>query len=164
MNERAKAGYTRGFADPGFIRVLPTFQLPFLSKEKKYRSFQISGESMRPIPDGAYITGEFIQNWYSLKDGDACIVLTLDDGIVFKCIENKLKSDKKLGLYSLNPEYKPYHIDAEDIKEIWKFVHYISPQMPEAIPEQAELHHAIANLRDDVNALKKEIGRQKTSK
>ena len=34
VNIRAKAGYTRGFADPEFIKVLPTLQLPFLSKNK----------------------------------------------------------------------------------------------------------------------------------
>ena len=47
-------GYTRGFADPEFVKVLPVFQLPFLSRDKKYRTFQISGDSMLPIPDGSY--------------------------------------------------------------------------------------------------------------
>jgi len=46
--EKAKAGYTRGYADPEYIRELPVFSLPFLSKEKKYRTFQISGDSMLP--------------------------------------------------------------------------------------------------------------------
>ena len=34
VSEKAKAGYRTGFADPEFIRVLPTFQMPFLSKQK----------------------------------------------------------------------------------------------------------------------------------
>lgn len=153
VNITAKAGYTRGFADPEFVRVLPVFQLPFLSKEKKYRTFQLSGDSMLPIPDGAYVTGEFIQNWFSLKDGDACVILTLDDGIVFKCIENKLKAQAKLGLYSLNKEYQPYTIDAADIKEVWKFVNFISPEMPEPLDNSAVLHRQIANLNDKVNSI-----------
>ncbi len=54
--EKAKAGYKGGFADPDYIRVLPTFQLPFLSRDKKYRTFQISGDSMLPIPDESFVT------------------------------------------------------------------------------------------------------------
>jgi len=158
VNLKAKAGYTRGFADPEFVKVLPVFQLPFLSRDKKYRTFQISGDSMLPIPDGSYVTGEFIQNWFSLKDGDACIILTLDDGIVFKCIENKLKSLGKLGVYSLNKEYEPYTIDAADIKEIWKFVNYISPELPATFDDNAALHREVANLSEKVNLLIDRMG------
>jgi transcriptional regulator with XRE-family HTH domain len=153
VNIVAKAGYTRGFADPEYIKVLPTFQLPFLSREKKYRSFQINGESMLPIPSGSYVTGEFIQNWYSLKDGDACVVLTMEDGIVFKCIENKLKASKKLGLYSLNKEFEPYSIDVADIKEIWKFVNYISPEMPAVLSDEILLHKEVANLKENMEKI-----------
>ena len=45
--EKAKAGYTGGFADPEYIEVLPTFQLPFLSKEKKYRVLKKSKMLLR---------------------------------------------------------------------------------------------------------------------
>ena len=58
--EKAKAGYTNGFADPEYMSELPVFQLPFLSAERKYRTFQISGDSMLPIPDGAWVTGKFV--------------------------------------------------------------------------------------------------------
>lgn len=153
VSQKAKAGYTRGFADPEFVKVLPVFQLPFLSRDKKYRTFQISGDSMLPIPDGAYVTGEFIRNWFSLKDGDACIILTLEDGIIFKCVENKLKSLAKLGVYSLNKEYEPYTIDAADIKEIWKFVNYISPELPEVPDDNSVLRREVANLREKVDLL-----------
>lgn len=129
--EKAKAGYTSGFADPEYIKVLPTFRLPFLSKEKKYRSFEINGDSMLPIPNGSYITGEFLQNWNNLKNKHPYIILTLDDGIVFKVVENKIKQEGKLSLHSLNPLYEPYDIDIQNVKEIWKFVNFISSEMPE---------------------------------
>jgi transcriptional regulator with XRE-family HTH domain len=157
VNVKAKAGYTRGFADPEFIQVLPVFQLPFLSREKKYRTFQISGDSMLPIPSGSYVTGEFIQNWFSLKDGDACVILTLDDGIVFKCVENKLKDQKKLGAYSLNQEYDPYSIDVQDIREIWRFVNYISPEMPQALDDTAILHKEVANLKENMQQIMRKL-------
>jgi len=63
VSEKAKAGYKNGFADPEFIRELPTFQLPFLSKSKKYRTFQLKGDSMLPITDGSWITGEYLQEF-----------------------------------------------------------------------------------------------------
>jgi hypothetical protein len=71
--EKAKAGYTTGYSDPEFISELPVFQFPLLSKNKKYRTFQISGDSMLPIPEGAWVTGEYVQDWSLIPSGTACI-------------------------------------------------------------------------------------------
>lgn len=149
--EKAKAGYTSGFADPEYIKILPTFRLPFLSKQRKYRSFQISGDSMLPIPDGSYVTGEFIQNWTQLKNKQAYIILTLDDGIVFKIIENKIESNGTLKLHSLNPLYDPYEIHINEVKEIWKFVNYISGELPETNEMKTEV------LTQSLKSLQKEV-------
>ena len=86
---KAKAGYTAGYNDPQFISGLPTFQLPFLSSERKYRAFQIDGDSMLPIPHGSWIIAEFVQDWRDVKDGSAYIVVTKDEGIVFKIVFNQ---------------------------------------------------------------------------
>ena len=98
LSKRPKAGYTTGFADPEYIRDLPVFQLPFLSRQKKYRTFQLNGDSMLPIPDGSYVTGEFVQDWNTIVSGHGYIILTLDEGIVFKIVENLLGSEHKLRL------------------------------------------------------------------
>lgn len=156
VSEKAKAGYTSGFSDPEYIRVLPTFKLPFLSRERKYRTFQISGDSMLPIPDKSYVTGEFIDNWSYIKDGQPCIILTLDDGIVFKVVENKMDEGKMI-LHSLNSLYTTYDIDINDVKEIWKFVNYISSQMPEQNIEQDELAGEIKALRQEVKAIQTKL-------
>jgi len=156
--KKAKAGYKSGFADPEYIKDLPHFQLPFLSREKKYRSFQISGDSMLPIPDGAYITGEFILNWNEIKNNQACIILTRDDGIVFKIVENLIQEQKILRLYSLNPEYKPYEIHIKEIMEIWKFVNYISPELPNPEIPQSNVVEQILKLQKDINSIKNKIG------
>ena len=131
VTERAKAGYATGFADPEYIKVLPTFSMPFLSRDRKYRTFQISGDSMLPIPDGSYVTGEYVLDWTYVRNGQPYIILTQDDGIVFKIVENKIESEGKLTLSSLNPLYKPYDLAAADIKEVWRFVHYNSAEMPQ---------------------------------
>lgn len=145
---KAKAGYRSGYADPEFISKLPRFQLPFLSNEKKYRCFQISGDSMLPVPAGAYVTGEFIQDWNELKNGTPVIVITREDGIVFKIANNLLKNEKMFELISLNPEYSPYKISAGEVLEIWKFVHLISSEIPQN-----------PNLEDDILRAVKQVGR-----
>src|ERR1035437_5895221 len=131
VSVRARAGYTVGYGDVEYIKKLPAFQLPFLSKEKKYRTFQISGDSMHPIPDKSYIIAEYVANLNDIKDGEAYIVITLDDGIVFKIVNNQLSKNKTLQLTSLNPYYKPYEVVINKVKEVWKFTHYISSQLPE---------------------------------
>ena len=155
--EKAKAGYQRGFADPEFISDLPTFQLPFLPKEKKYRTFQINGDSMLPIPEGSWITGEFIQDWFSIKDGTACVILTLNEGIVFKVVENSLRSNNTLTVHSLNPLYQTYQIPAEEIKEIWQFRHFISHELPEPEIPKDQVIQQIRNLQKEISTLKKKV-------
>jgi transcriptional regulator with XRE-family HTH domain len=153
VTEKAKAGYKRGYSDPEYIRELPVFQLPFLSSERKYRTFQISGDSMKPIPDGAYVTGEFVENWDYLKNGDPCIILTKDEGLVFKLIEKDFRH-KQFILHSLNREYDKFMVQVDEITEIWKFIHYISSEMPEKLPLEHELFAVIANLKKDVEQIK----------
>ncbi|MFC2121592.1 XRE family transcriptional regulator, partial [Bacteroidota bacterium] len=144
--EKAKAGYKRGFADPEFVAELPVFQLPFLSNDRKYRTFQISGDSMLPIPHGSWITSEFVQNWNYIKDGFACIILTVDEGLVFKVVENRIKKNKTLRLHSLNKIYEPFDIHVNEIREIWKFINYISSELPDPSVPEDQLASTVANL------------------
>jgi transcriptional regulator with XRE-family HTH domain len=155
--EKAKAGYATGFADPEYIRELPMFKLPFLSKQKKYRTFQLSGDSMIPIPEGSWVTGEFVQDWNHIISGHAYVILTLDEGIVFKIAENLLKTENKLTLYSLNPLYRPYDVHIAQIKEIWQFVHYISSELPDPIEPKDELHKAVETMQKDIELIRKKV-------
>jgi transcriptional regulator with XRE-family HTH domain len=158
--EKAKAGYTTGYADPEYIGELPRFRLPFLSDKRKYRTFQLKGDSMLPIPDGSWVTGEFVQDWREIRNGKAYVVFTINDGIVFKIIENKLNSDGRLVLYSLNPVYEPYEVHINEVKEIWKFVNYISSEIPDPMIPPEELIRTVAGLRKDLNILKNRMGKE----
>ena len=112
---------------------------------------------MLPIPDGAYVTGEFIQDWHTLRDRDAYIVLTRDDGIVFKVVENKIKEQGKLIMHSLNPLYEPYDIAIGEVKEIWKFVNYISPEIPETNKIKENLAEELVELKKQVKAIQMKL-------
>ena len=160
--EKAKAGYTTGYADPEYIGELPVFRLPFLSDKRKYRTFQLKGDSMLPIPDGSWVTGEFLQDWMNIISGNAYIVFTMNDGIVFKVVENNIRIDGKLVLYSLNPLYEPYDVNISEVKEIWKFVNYISSELPEPIIPEKQLMQTVAVMKHDLERLKSKLGREIT--
>jgi len=155
--EKAKAGYTNGFADPEFISELQVFQMPFLSPNKKYRTFQLNGDSMLPIPDKSWVTGEFVQDWNNILNGGAYIILTLDDGIVFKIVENKIKENGRLHLFSLNPIYEPYDVPVNNIREIWKFVHFISSEIPDPVLPQSELVKTVSSLQQEIRGIKERM-------
>ena len=152
--EKARAGYTMGYADPDYIKVLPTFQLPFLSKNKKYRSFPISGDSMPPVSHGSQVVGEYIQNWETIKSGEPYIVVTKDDGIVFKIIHRIDGVPHAFQLSSTNPIYAPYTIKVNDILEIWKFVNYISKDLPDVTLSEGDLLKSVKGLQKEIHELK----------
>ena len=155
---KAKAGYTTGYFDPEYISGLPVFQLPFLSSEKKYRTFQVSGDSMLPVPDKSWVTGEYIQDLGDVKDNGLYIVLTLNEGIVFKKVRNELKEKGSLRMISLNTEYTPYDLPLGEVREVWKFVHYISSEVPEpAGPEY--LHGQLGSIREELELIKDKINK-----
>ncbi len=157
--EKAKAGYTTGYADPEYIGELPVFRLPFLSDKRKYRTFQLKGDSMLPIPDGSWVTGEYVQDWSGLISGKAYIVFTVNDGIVFKIVENRLMTDGRIVLYSLNPVYEPYEVHINEVKEIWRFVNYISDELPEPVLPEKQIIQSIASMKNDLERIKAKLGR-----
>ncbi|HRN35355.1 MAG TPA: LexA family transcriptional regulator [Flavobacteriales bacterium] len=160
VNHKAKAGYALGYADPEYISVLPTFQMPFLSRDRKYRTFQISGDSMPPVGEGSWVTGEYVQNWQTLRDGQPYIIITKEDGIVFKVVYNQLKTTGNLLLCSTNPVYQPYEVPISEVLEIWKFVHFISHELPEPNLSRDELSRSVLDLRKEVGQLRTAMEKQ----
>ncbi|MCX6193805.1 MAG: helix-turn-helix domain-containing protein [Cytophagales bacterium] len=128
---KALAGYTASYDDLDFVRDLPTFQVPFLPKDKKYRVFPIKGESMLPLQPGSLVFAEYVEDWTQIKDGTICIVVTREDGVVLKQVINHLAERKVLILNSTNKTYDPYPILGSEIQEIWKFAGYFHDAFPE---------------------------------
>jgi transcriptional regulator with XRE-family HTH domain len=158
---KAKAGYTAGYNDPEFINKLPVFQLPFLSRERKYRAFQIDGDSMLPIPHGSWIIAEFVHDWRDVKDGSAYIVVTREDGLVFKVVYNQLRKHKNFLLRSLNAAYEPYEVPVNEVVEMWKFINYISSDLPGPESTQDQLSKLVMQLQSDISQIKASAGGKK---
>jgi transcriptional regulator with XRE-family HTH domain len=122
VSTKAKAGYTTGYADPEYISKLPTYTFPFLPKDKKHRAFQVSGDSMLPIHDKSWVVGQYVDDWTGIQNGQEYIVVTKEDGVVFKLAYNQIKEKGSVLLVSANPIYKPYELEIENVREVWKVV------------------------------------------
>jgi transcriptional regulator with XRE-family HTH domain len=156
---KASAGYLNGYGDPEFVSTLPKFSLPIF-KQGTYRAFEIKGDSMLPLTSGSIIISEYVENWNDLKPGETAVVVSKNEGVVYKRMGAKLKADKGLKLVSDNPTYDPYFVPVEDIMEIWKAKAYISTDLPHPNPEptmeslttmMAQMQRSISQLKDDKN-------------
>ncbi len=155
---KASAGYLNGFSDPQYIQELPRFQLPIPSlKQGTYRAFEIKGDSMLPIQSGSIIIGEYLENWNDIKIGDTYVIISKNEGVVYKRAGNKFKEDRELKLISDNKVYDPYAIAAEDILEIWKAKAYFSTALPDPTPEPTieTLSTMMAQMQKSISQLNK---------
>ena len=131
---KASAGYLNGYADPEYIAELPKFSLPMF-RQGTYRAFEIKGDSMLPLQPGSVIIAEYVENWSEIKPGQTYVVISRDEGVVYKRIAFKYKEEKGLKLVSDNKSYDPYWVASDDILEVWKAKAFISTQLPEPTPE-----------------------------
>lgn len=153
ITHKASAGYASSYADIEFINELPTIRLPFLSKNKKYRAFPISGDSMPPVVEGSFVVGEFVQDWTNIKSGTPCILVTKNDGIIFKLVDNDLDKSKSFLLVSTNSFFQPYEVGVEDVVEIWQFVNYISSILPSLKIDDNDLSTSIRSIQIDIHRI-----------
>jgi len=155
---KASAGYLNGFSDPQYIQDLPKFQLPIPSlRQGTYRAFEIKGDSMLPIQPGSIIIGEYLDNWNDIKVGETYVIISRNEGVVYKRAGNKFKEDRELKLVSDNKVYDAYSIPAEDILEIWKAKAYLSTSLPEPTPEPTieTLSNMMAQMQKSISQLNK---------
>ena len=155
---KASAGYLNGFSDPEYIKDLPKFQLPLpFLKQGTFRAFEILGDSMLPIQSGSIILAEYLDNWNDVKVGETYIVISKNEGVVYKRAGNKFKENKELKLVSDNKLYDPYTISSDEILEIWKAKAFISSTLPDPTPEPSieTLSSMMAQMQKSISQLNK---------
>ncbi|MFM9908400.1 MAG: XRE family transcriptional regulator [Chitinophagaceae bacterium] len=153
---KAAAGYLAGYADPAFVDELNTFTLPMLAPGS-YRAFEIIGDSMLPTPSGSVIVGELVESVEDLRANNTYIVISRKEGIVYKRVMKNAKAKNKLTLISDNPAYQPYHVDADDVLEMWKAAHIISKANSQQRWDVGQLANLVSDLHEQVNQLKKKV-------
>lgn len=154
---KAAAGYLAGYADQEFIDELNTFTLPMLGAGQ-YRAFEIVGDSMMPTPSGSIIVGEKVENNADqLKNNQAYIVVSRNEGIVYKRIVKNNRAKNKLTMVSDNPSYQTYQINAEDIIELWQAQMVISKISAQPAWDMNQLTSLVNNLQEQVSTMKKRM-------
>ena len=153
---KAAAGYLASYADSEFIDELNTFTLPMLAGGN-YRAFEIIGDSMLPTPSGSIIVGEKLDNPNDIKNSQPYIVVSRNEGIVYKRVEKNNRAKNKLTLVSDNPQFQPYQVNAEDIVELWQAQMVISKISQQQRWDVNSLASMVNNLQSQVSTLKKKM-------
>ncbi len=154
INQKASAGYMNSYSDFEFIESLPKFQLPFLNFSGTHRAFEIKGDSMLPLTSGSIVIAKFIENLSFIKNNKTYVLLTKDDGIVYKRVESL---ENSLKLISDNNEYKPYNVSKSDILEIWEAIAFFSLDFPNPNSEFSSLKNQINNLYANLDSIKNQL-------
>ncbi|OUR94799.1 XRE family transcriptional regulator [Flavobacteriales bacterium 34_180_T64] len=124
---KASAGYLAGYADPEYIEQLQKIKLPFLPTGT-HRAFPIKGDSMLPVKDGSFIVARYVEDLSDVKNGRTYIVLTKNDGLVYKRVYNQIENGQSLRLSSDNKLYEPYEVPIQEVLELWEFTCCINTQ------------------------------------
>ncbi len=151
--QKASAGYLNGYADPQYLEEMPKFQLPNLPKSATYRAFEITGDSMLPIKPGTVVIGQYLDGLAEIKNGRCYVLLSKEEGVVYKRVFDYTQEHGQLFLVSDNKAYSPYRIDMSDVIEVWEAKAYISME----IPEVSEEDMSFDSLKDIVLELQKEV-------
>ncbi|MFN4893663.1 MAG: XRE family transcriptional regulator [Bacteroidota bacterium] len=151
---KAAAGYLAGYADPEFIDELNTFTLPMLTGGQ-YRAFEIVGDSMLPTPSGSVIVGEKVNDLEEVKNDTPCIVISRNEGIVYKRIQKNGRQKNKLTLVSDNPTFHPYTVSTEEVIEMWQAQMVISRPPTQPRWDMSQLANVVNGLQQQVSSLKK---------
>lgn len=153
---KAAAGYLAGYADPDFLDELNTFTLPMLASGN-YRAFEIIGDSMMPTPSGSVIVGEKVDDIDDIKNSNTYVVLSKNDGVVYKRVMKNTKVKTKLTLMSDNPIYEPYNVNTDEVLEMWKAVYIL--QKAGSLPrwDVNQLAGMVNNLQQQVASLQKGV-------
>ena len=153
---KAAAGYLAGYADPEFVDELNTFTLPMLTGGN-YRAFEIIGDSMLPTPSGSVIVGEKIESVEDIKNNLACIVVSRNEGIVYKRVQKNNRAKNKLTLVSDNPIYHPYTMNTDDVLEIWQAQMVIAKANQQNRWDVGQLTNIVNDLQEQVTSLRKKM-------
>jgi len=149
---KASAGYLNGYADPQYLKELNRFRLPFLPVGT-YRAFEIKGDSMLPVLPGSIIIGEYVDNWRMIQDGATYIVISKNEGIVYKRLFPQTDKGEML-LRSDNPSYPPYTVPLDEVLEVWKAVLNISSLNKNSDYSFQQIISMMQELKQDVEKLK----------
>ncbi len=157
VNAKAAAGYPQNISDTSWYKQLPAFDFPIPEfRNATYRGFQIDGDSMMPnLRNKDWVLAKAISNLKEISPNKIYVVV-LYDSIMVKKIEDCL--DGSLELISINPDYEPYRIKANQVQEIWQ----VSSRLSFGVEEPS--HSKLFNqLKESMDSLRKQLQQATTA-
>ena len=111
---------------------------------------------MPPHKSGFYIVGRYIETLGEVRDGKTYILLTKNEGIVYKRLNKNGKN--ALMLHSDNAYYKSYEVKASEILEIWEFACSLATEefTPDDLNPES-LKDVLMDLRREVREVKEKL-------
>jgi transcriptional regulator with XRE-family HTH domain len=131
-----------------YLRSLPTISLPFVNSERS-RAFEMGNDF--PLQN-SIVVGNGISDWSEVKDGKFYVLLTAQQGVIYRRVYNQVKIKGALLLSSDNPTIPSFEISIKDVVEIWEVNSFISQQLPEP-------HISLERVKDLVDDLTHELDR-----
>jgi hypothetical protein len=92
-----------------------------------------------------------------VKSNQTYILVSRNEGIVYKRVMKNNKSRTKITLISDNTAYQPYNVNADDVLEVWKAQMIISKANTQHRWDVNQLANLVNNLQDQVSSLKKKM-------
>jgi len=156
VNVKAAAGYPQNVQDVDWYQQLPAFDIPLPEyRNATYRGFQVEGDSMLPLLEPKeWVIGKGINNLSELGNNTVCVVVLVDSVVVKKIRKNDDAS--VITLVSLNSEYLPYTINADQIVELWEINSKLSFNIDANVNTAGikQLQEAMKALTTEVRGLK----------
>ncbi|PWK25148.1 DNA-binding XRE family transcriptional regulator [Arcicella aurantiaca] len=112
---------------PEYLRGLPTLSLPFISSDKN-RAFEMGSDF--PMQN-SIVVGSGIADWSDIHDGKFYVLVTTQQGVIYRRVYNQVKIKGALLLSSDNSNIPSFEISIKDVVEIWEVNSFISQQLPE---------------------------------
>jgi hypothetical protein len=85
------------------------------------------------------------------------VVISRNEGIVYKRIMKNNRGKNKYTLISDNPSYQPYTINGDDVIELWKATLVISKANVQNRWDVNQLANVVSNLQEQVSSIKKKL-------
>lgn len=152
VQQKARAGYTSSYMDEDFVATLPKIFLPDMPSGN-YRAFEIQGDSMPPIGDGSIVIGRYVPEWSELINDRYYVLVTSQDGVVFKKIKNNVINRRTLTLISNNELYKEYEFPIEELLEAWEFYSFIGFDVDPKNESISNILEKLSSIDDKINQI-----------
>ena len=92
-----------------------------------------------------------------VKNSNTYVVLSKNEGVVYKRIIKNNRVKNKITLLSDNPQYEPYNVNAEDVLEVWKAVYILQKANMGPRWDVNQLAGIVNNLQEQVTSLKRKM-------